>query len=143
MGKLKNEGGFFSVESAVIMPLLLIATCVILSLFYCFIKWGALDLIFNHQLITDEIGLKPVYNFGQLVDSYTDLEVERKESALLEGATQLSLKGSAVIKAPFLKEPTVWRSEAKQYHIPIFYQIKASQLMEGQLNALRGKLGHE
>lgn len=143
MRKSKNEGGYFSMEAALLMPMLLIATCILIALFYCFIKWGALDLIFNHQLLSNQLRIEPQYHFEQIVDSYTQIQEETKYKDLMGSASQMTLSGVATIDPPFLKRPTQWQSMATQVNFPLFYKIKASQLMEGQLNALRSQLNHE
>ena len=137
-----NEKGYLTVESALLMPLLLSAVCLFIVFFYFYLKIGAFQSLVNHQALTEALLTKPYFQVEQLEDPHSQiLAKNRKVNALDEitmWKTQLQLK----VTAPLGQGSVVLTSDKEQIRMPFLYQLsiakRLGQGLEGIRNSLEG-----
>lgn len=122
-----NQKGYLTIEAAVIVPLMLLGTVLLLTFFYGLFKWSGFELIYNHQVMSEELHIQSNYSFDQLADKHTQLKYKMEENELF-GVVKKDEKAAMRVDMPYLHIQKTRRVERSRYEIPVLYKVALGEL---------------
>lgn len=141
MKLVKNQRGYFTVESAIIMPMLLIVTSIVVIFFYFFIQYGAFHILFNHRVLAEELNMSEVQSLEMMKDDHTTVEVEDTKEIKLDEFRVKTVKAKATSKSPIFDMEQVLEGSKSRLSMPFFYEVIGSKYLGSGMETIRGKLG--
>lgn len=137
-----NEKGYLTVESALLMPLLLTTVCLFIVFFYFYLKIGAFQSLVNHQALTEALQTRPYYQVEQLEDAHSQILMKNRKVNKVDEMTKWKTQLQVKVAAPLGQGSLILTSEKEQIRMPFLYQLRiAKQLgkgLEGIRNGLTG-----
>ncbi len=131
-----NNKGYLSVEAAIVVPMMLIGTCLLLAFFLVLFKWSSFELIYNHHLMAEDLDLKAHYGFEQLSDKNTRLDCDIKRQSFL-GVIKKEESANMRLYVPFIGQNKSIDVENSRYEISTLYKITLGDFLIPFLEKLR------
>lgn len=136
----KNEKGYLTVESAVLMPLLLTAVCLFIVFFYFYLKIGAFQSLVNHQLLTEALQTKPYFQVEQLEDAHSEILAKSRKVNTMDEMTKWKTQLQVKVTAPLGQGSIFLTSDKEQLRMPFLYQLRIAKQLGKGLEAVRNGL---
>lgn len=135
----RSEKGYLTVESTIIVPLLMTTVCTLVVFFYFYLKIGAFQAIVNHQKLAAALETRPYFQVAQLEDKNSKLELQTTQKDKLDDLSRLRAKNRLHVSAPLGSGGFRLESTFDQLQMPFLYQLAAAKTLGEGLSAIREK----
>ncbi len=141
MKQLTNENGYFTVESAILMPSILFLVCLFVGFFCISFKIGAFQALVNHERLVAQLGTQRSYKIEQIEDARTQLTVKNNKKSRFDDLARTQQDYEAKLTAPFYKDSVVVKAHTDEWSLPYIYQLSIAKKLGGGLDQMRQWLG--
>lgn len=135
----RSEKGYLTIESTIIVPLLMTTVCILVVFFYFYLKIGAFQALVNHQKLAAALETRPYFQVGQIEDKNSQLELQTAQKDSLDDFTRLRAKNRLRVSSPLGSGEFRLESASDQLHMPFLYQLAAAKNLGEGLSAIRDK----
>lgn len=141
LNQLKNQSGYLTIESAFIVPSLLLLVCLFVGFFCICFKLGAFQALVNHECLVAETQGTKSYEIGQIADSQTVLVKNEQAVKPMDDLTKIEQNFQVEMAAPFYKGHVVEDAQLSRWQFPMLYQLWMAKQVGGGMDQLRDHLG--
>ena len=141
MKQLRNQLGYMTVESALIVPSLLVLVCLFVGFFCICFKLGAFQALVNHERLVAETQGTKSYEIGQLTDAQTILLKNEQSQTKIDDLTRIRQDFQVEMAAPFYKGHVIAKAETDMWRLPFVYQLSLAKRLGSGFEQLRDKIG--
>lgn len=141
MKPLQNQSGYLTIESAFIVPSLLVLVCLFVGFFCICFKLGAFQALVNHERLVAETQGTRTYAITQMTDTRTTLVKNEQSAKQVDDLKRIRQNFEVSMTAPFYRGQVVAEAETDRWDLPFVYQLCLAKRMGGGLEQLREKIG--
>lgn len=128
---IKDRRGLMTTEAAILMPLMLVALCIVLAFMFLFYKWGASQLIFNHLDLSAKLGVAPVYHLEMLSDQRTEIRYNKERQRILGEVDRYQSEAELTLKPPYLEKTKALLFKSSTYSLSFQREVQLVQWLNG------------
>jgi hypothetical protein len=138
---IKNEKGYLTVESAILLPSLLLLVCIFVGFFCIAYKIGAFQALVNHEQLVAMLDTTHNYKIEQIEDTQTQLTIIQNKRKQFDDLVHIKQTYQVKIEAPFYRQSVIAESSTDEWTLPMIDQLFIAKKIGSGQQQLREWLG--